>query len=93
MASLGRRPIPPTHPLAHDQISFGPKLTSSSTNSSEKDESSAAPSNSDDPMLPEMNGLEDALQAMAKKWGAKEPQPQVPSPSTAPTTPKPNETT
>jgi hypothetical protein len=44
-------------------------------------------------MLPAMNGLEDALQAMAKKWGAKEPQPQVPSPSTAPTTPKPNETT
>ena len=83
MASLGRRPIPPTHPLAHDQISFGPKLTSSSTNSSEKDEASAAPSNSDDPMLPAMNGREDALQA----------QPQVPSPSTAPTTPKPNETT
>lgn len=34
MALLGRRPIPPTHPLAHDQISFVPKPTSSSTSAS-----------------------------------------------------------
>lgn len=35
---------------------------------------------SDDPMLPAMNGLEEALLEMAKKFGAPTPQPQEPRP-------------
>lgn len=78
----------PNHPFAHEQISFVPKEESSSINSSEKP--SKANSASQDPMLPAMNGLEDALQAMRKHYPATEPQPQAPSQPKGSTTPPVN---
>lgn len=49
---------------------------------------SEAPS---DPMLPAMDGMEAAMLEQAKKFGATEQPPQVPSPSEAPTTPSKSE--
>lgn len=88
MAYIGDRPIPPTHPLAHEQISLVPKPTSSSNNSSEAQ--NAAPS---DPMLPAMNGLEESMLKQAEHWISKNTgsPPPAQSPSSADTTPPSSE--
>lgn len=86
MAYIGDRPIPQTHPLAHEQISFVPKQTSSSTNSSEAQ--SAAPSA---PMLPAMDGLEEAMLRQAEAFRTTGKPPQAPSPSSDGITPPSSE--
>ena len=64
----------PNHPFAHEQISFVPNQAPSSNNSLESPskENSASP----DPMLPAMNGLEDAMLQMASQYTGKPAQAQ-----------------
>ena len=70
-----RKELPPDHPVRNGLVIFVPKQTTSLNQDSAGGESSSAPL---DPMLPAMNGLEEALQAMAKEynWQGTERQPQ-----------------
>ena len=58
MAYVGHKDFHPDHPFAHDQISFVPKQTSSSNNSSAKQDKKAS-SAQPDPMQPAIDSIEE----------------------------------
>ena len=90
MASLGKiklEEVAPNHPFANTFISFGMKRPPSSTDASAPSDS--APT---DPMLPAMDGLEQALKDnLAKTYQGTESQPLDQSVSEESTTPPGNE--
>lgn len=89
MASLGRRKISqmsPNHPFASTFVSFGKKPSANSNA-----ESPAQNVAQDDPMLPAMNGLEEAMLKQAADWisrntGSQPPAPSQPLDATTPAT-------